>query len=487
MKKKKGKKKWIVIAVVVVLIVVMLFSCGKGSTTTLYEQVTAEKRDIVTYLEFAGNVEAVNSVNVYSDASAKVLEVKVKEGDKVKKGDVIAVLDSSDIEYNIAKSEVALAQSQKNNDYNIKDSQNSLGNLQEQISSGLNTSLNGAKDALMKAQENYQKAADTYNEAVLDYDADDTDAIAAAKKNLLSTQLSYNQSISQYTERNPISDETKAVLDNNLKVAKDNLEDAREQAKEAVEDYYDAFVDAEERLLDAQRDYEAAVLAMNQNLETYSNNLERTTALADLTSTQMDIDHMKESLEDYVIYASMDGYITGLKIKAGEYIGAATPVAEITDLSTMQAKIKIDEYDVKDVAVNDEVQIYINALDKTYEGRISSISKKAVSQSDVAFLESVVEFTTAEDISSGLSAEIKLVKSEELGVLALPMDAIQYHEDNTAYVLMYDAEGKEIMRDVTLGVSDGSWVQILDGVQEGETVLEMPNLDYYMQMMMSVE
>lgn len=487
MKKKKSKKKWIILAIVVVLIGIMVFSCGKASTTTLYEEVKAEKRDIVTYLEFSGNVEAVNMVNVYSDTSAKVLEVKVKEGDKVQKGDVIAVLDSSETEYNIAKSEMALEQSKKNNAYNIKDSQNSLGNLQEQIALGLNATINNAQDALETAQKNYQDAADTYNEAVLKYEADETDAIVSAKKSLISTQLSYNQSMSQYSDRNPISDEAEAVLENNLKVAKDNVEEARKKAKEAVEDYYEAFLDAEERLLDAQKNYESTVLSMNQNLETYSNNLERTTALADVTTTQMDIDHMKESLEDFVIYATMDGYITSLNMKAGEYIGAATPVAEITDLSTMQAKIKIDEYDVANVAVNDAVQIYINALDKTYDGKIASISKKAVSQSDVAYLESVVEFATAEDISSGLSAEIKLVKSEELGVLALPVDSIRYHEDNTAYVLMYDAEGVEIMKDVTLGVSDGSWVQILDGIGEGDIVLESPSLDYYMEMMMSVE
>lgn len=487
MKKKKSKKKWIVIAVVVVLIIVMMYSCGKASTTTLYEQVEVQKRDIITYLEFSGNVEAVNSVNVYSDASAKVLEVKVKEGDKVSQGDVIAVLDSSDIEYNIAKSELSLAQSKKSNDYNIRDSKNSLDNLQEQIALGLNSSMNNAADLLKTAEENYEKAADAYHEAIIDYKGDKTDAIVSAKKNLLSVQLSYDQTMSQYSDRNPIPSATEAVLNNNIKAAKDSLEEAREKAKEAVDDYYEAFLDAEERLLNAQRDYQAATLAMQQNLESYNNNLEKTTSLADLTSAQMDLEHMKESLEDYVIYATIDGYVTSLKLKEGEYISAATPIAEITDLSTMQAKIKIDEYDVKDVAVNDDVQIYINALDKTYDGRISSISKKAVSQSDVAYLESVVEFATAEDISSGLSAEIKLIKSEEFGVIALPLDAIQYHEDNTSYVLMYDAEGAEIMQDVTLGVSDGSWVQILDGVEEGDIVLQLPNLDYYMDMMMTIE
>ena len=485
MKKKKGKKKWIVIGIVVVLIVIMMFSCGTASTTTLYEEVAAQKRDIVTYLEFSGNVEAVNSANVYSDASAKVLEVKVKEGDKVQAGDVIAVLDSSDIEYNIAKSEIALEQSKKSNEYNIRDTQNNLENLEEQIALGLNSSINNAQKSLITAQENYQDAADTYNEAVLKYEADETDAIVSAKKNLLSTQLSYNQSMAQYSDRNPISDEAKAVLDNNLKVAKDNLEDAREDAKEAFEDYYEAFLDAETKLMDAQKDYETTVLSVNQNLESYSNTLEKTIALSDLTTTEMEIERTKESLADYVVYATIDGYITSLNVKVGETISTATPVAEITDLSTMQAKIKIDEYDVADVAVDDAVQIYINALDKTYEGRIASISKKAVSQSDVAYLESVVEFTTAEDISSGLSAEIKLVKSEELGVLALPVDSIRYHEDNTAYVLMYDAEGVEMMQDVTLGVSDGSWVQILGGIEEGDIVLETPSLDYYMEMMVS--
>lgn len=70
-----------------------------------YEEVSVEARDITTYLEFSGNIEASNISKVYPDTSAKVLEVLVEEGDEVKKGDVIALLDSGDTEYNISLKE----------------------------------------------------------------------------------------------------------------------------------------------------------------------------------------------------------------------------------------------------------------------------------------------------------------------------------------------------------------------------------------------
>lgn len=50
-----------------------------------YEEVSVEARDITTYLEFSGNIEASNISKVYPDTSAKVLEVLVEEGDEVKK------------------------------------------------------------------------------------------------------------------------------------------------------------------------------------------------------------------------------------------------------------------------------------------------------------------------------------------------------------------------------------------------------------------
>ena len=76
-------------------------------------------------------------------------------------GDVIAVLDSSEVEYNIAVQEATLNLAELTDSYNIKDSQTSLDNLNEQLEGGLNSTLNTAQETLLTAQQNYQDAVET--------------------------------------------------------------------------------------------------------------------------------------------------------------------------------------------------------------------------------------------------------------------------------------------------------------------------------------
>lgn len=485
----KKKKPWKIVLVIVIVaaIIAGFFSCAsKGNNQTAgYKEVTAETRDITTYLEFTGNIEAVDVVKVYPDTSGKILEVLVEEGDDVKAGDVIALLDSGDVEYNIQLKEASLALSKLTNEYNIKDSRSSLDNMSEQIDNGLNSSINSAGKALLNAQQSYMDAADAYNEAQTDYENDDTASIASAKQQVKTAEASYNNAHSQW-EDDMMTDEMLATYSVSLTNANDSLKRAREEAKEAVEDAYEALVKAEASLQDAERDYETTVLSVSQNLETTQNTLEKTQALTSTETAELELAHLRESLADYTIYATLDGCITTLNAKAGEYTATASPAAEITSFDTMQVSVKIDEYDITQVQVGNPVEIYVNALDKYYEGKIADISRVATIQNDISYLEATVEFDADEAIRSGLSAEVKLVKADEKDVVALPVAAIEYYADNTAYVMVPDEEGNMQQRSVSLGVSDGTWVQITEGIASGEVVYEQSSMEeIYMQMMMN--
>lgn len=300
----------------------------------------------------------------------------------------------------------------------------------------------------------------------------------------LNEQKENNDKLGQDTNN---YDEQKAVYENTLAQAKADLEKAKNNAKEQVDDYYEAFLKAETSLADAEKDYETAMLTAEQGIETSQAALEKTQALANVESSELELAHLKESLKDFTIYAPIDGFVTDLNIKTGETVSSNTAIAEITDLTTMQAAIKIDEYDVGQVSVGDSVQIYINAFDKTYEGKIASISKKATIESDVSYLKAVVQFETNDAVSSGLSAEIKLIKADEKGTASLPIKTIEYESDNTAYVYIKAPDGSPTKTYVTLGVSDGTYVQILDGIKIGDIILTMPSMNNPMMSDQSME
>ena len=121
---KKHKKGLIILTVIVLVIggIVIWFKSAmkKGmeiiNAAMANEIVTAEKRDIVSVVSATGKITSIDSRSVTSTATgAKVLEVKVLEGDEVKEGDVIAILDASSYEENLANLEDSLNNSKKSN------------------------------------------------------------------------------------------------------------------------------------------------------------------------------------------------------------------------------------------------------------------------------------------------------------------------------------------------------------------------------------
>lgn len=481
MKKLKWSRKKIVglIAAVLVAVVIVVSAVNAGGTEGRYQETTVAARDIVSYLEFSGNIEAVDVSNVYAGVAAQIREVKVEEGDQVEAGDVIAVLDSSEVEYNIAVQEATLNEAELTDSYNIKDSQTSLDNLNEQLDSGLNSTMNTAQETLLTAQQNYQDAVETYNQAKEELDNGTTQAVVSARQSVASAQASYDSAEDQH-ENHMITDEALATYAVTLSNAQESLRLAQETAEQDVQDYYDAMVEAEEALANAESDYAAAELSMEQNVETTEDTLERTQALASQETTKLQIEHLKDSLEDYTITAPISGYITDLTLREGEYTTNATAVAEVTNFDTMQVEIRISEYDVSNVNEGDAVQIHVDSLNKDYEGTISRISKTATVENEVSYLDAVVEFEADDDIMDGLSAEVRLIQTQELGVPALPSEAISYKEDNTAYVYIRDENGNLTEQTVSLGETDGTWVQITEGLEAGDTVFYQYTPSYLM-------
>lgn len=129
MKKWSKKKKAAVLAAALVIAVsVVTVSAAQKSRNTGYVEIVPVVQDMSSSLKFSGSVEAAQTATVYAEASGKVLELMVEEGDAVKAGDVIAVLDSSDVEYEIALKEANLSSSQRNDAYAVKENLRTLKN-----------------------------------------------------------------------------------------------------------------------------------------------------------------------------------------------------------------------------------------------------------------------------------------------------------------------------------------------------------------------
>ena len=479
---KKKKKKLIGFVVVAVLIVAlgiwMYLKLQNSSNDSGMIETAAQVMDLRSTVKCTGNIEAVNQKSVYTQIDGTIMEVKVKKGDMVKKGDVIATFDTSDVEFNIKVKEAEAQKAALESEYALKDSQTAVNQRKEQLESGLNTSVDSAQNRILTAQQSYMDAADAYNLAKEQYDTNQTPGIVSAQQALNTAQATYNAEYQKWSELPDDVKESMAaefhVQEVALQNAKQSLEKAKEEAKLEVDKKYNAMLEAENALRDAERDYDASVLGVNQDMEVQMNNLEKNLALATKDAAELELGRLKASLDKYVLYAIEDGCITELKLVAGENIAKNTLAATITNFEKMKVAIKIDEYDVGEVSVGDKAEIYISSIGKTYTGTITDIARTATVKDNIAYVEAVVEFDADENTRSGLSAEVTAVKSERKGVVVVPAGAVQYDEDHSAYVMTKEASGEVIRQYVEVGISDGAWTEITEGIHEGDIVLEIP-------------
>ena len=116
--KKIGKKGWIAIAVVAVIVIMGIVKCsgGKKDEKISFDTAKVQKTNIQTSITATGTIEPVTSVTVGTQVSGIVSHLYVDYNSVVKKGQVIAELDRTNLisELNTAKANLSSAQSSLN-------------------------------------------------------------------------------------------------------------------------------------------------------------------------------------------------------------------------------------------------------------------------------------------------------------------------------------------------------------------------------------
>ncbi len=372
------------------------------------------------------------------------------------------------------------------------ESEKALISAEQALSDG-NAAVENAENSLAQAQQ----ALDDYdvNQSILEAQAEQQAAEQAAAQ--VAAGLTSETDTTGLTSSSVSSvDTTRQGLVEAVSAAESNLASAQAQipslqtaVNQADTSYYNAQVQFESKKQssletlqeqidtakiaydDACESYDAAVLAAEQQLETYQTNVDATEASTDTTSSELEIQNLVDSLDDYTITAPCDGTVTTMDLSEGDMTTAGMEIGTISNLNTLTVDIKVDEYSIANTRAGSDVTIYIDSIDASYDGTMTWIADTATIENGVSYYEAKVSFTTDEHVKSGMSVEVRLTNADEKDVVSVSVDAINYREDNTAYVLLEDEDGNEKEQDVTLGASDGYYIQITDGLSEGDTVL----------------
>ena len=452
-----------------------LSSCSSNAAATagLVEK-TAEKRDLENYRSFSGTINPVDYRNVYPDVTGvKVRELLVEAGDEVHEGDVLIQLNPEPIQQQIDQQEAQMAASNRTSSLSVQQAQSQYNNYKYNLDNNLDSQMLSAQQQIDSAFAQLVNAQRAFNNEVGLNNQGFGSNLMGAMQSVDSSYQSVRsaQSVMEATQTaHADTSSAQLQLDGawlSYNQAVQNYNAAKIKEENSLTGLYDSLVTAQFNYLNAIDNYNAARNSSNQQLNNYALQIESAQAQGDQTSSQISLNNLYKQIG---YCTPMDGVVTNLPVKIGDSVTQSTLLATVTSFDIMKVDIKINEYDIGGVTTGSPVSITLDATGTTYEGTIASISRVAEVQNGVSYFTSEVEFRGDEEARSGMSAEVKLVLMSIPDVVAVPSAAVKTEEDGTSYVLV-PGEGKEgpQHRAVLTGETDGNYIQIVSGLEEGET------------------
>lgn len=222
-------------------------------------------------------------------------------------------------------------------------------------------------------------------------------------------------------------------------------------------------------------------------------------AEANVQQSMANLASMRDSLSKSELRAPISGRVTGLKALKGETAipgqsnlpGAMLMV--ISDMSEIIAEIKVNESEVVRTRVGQTAQVMVESFPgRVFPGKVYEVAtaSEKIGQDANMYLVKVALDMTSQDVTSlrpGMSARAVVLTNEVKGALRVPLQAVLEREGtmedaqkkgllspegrNIAFVVK---DGRAVERTVKTGIANTQFLEVKEGLQEGEKVLTGP-------------
>lgn len=183
------------------------------------------------------------------------------------------------------------------------------------------------------------------------------------------------------------------------------------------------------------------------------------------TDYQSQVSSFGDQLENYVVKSPVDGLIIAKSISKDQYASTQNGFTIIQE-GNLKISSSITSKYIHKVSAGQKVDIYVNTLDKTYEGEIASVSYVAENGSYPI----EVEIESDGLILPGMYAELEIHVESKEGVTTLPQDAIIKQGEET-YVYVIGEDNKAYKRIITSGIKEDGIVEVTSGIKNEERVV----------------
>lgn len=452
----KKKRTWIIVGVVVLIVagvVIVTNNQNNAAQTAAQANVQTGRATLVTLLstvDSSGSVTPESKVTLSFGTSGTVAKVNVKAGDHVKKGDVLAELDTSSLELQLAQQQQSFLIQQASYSMTIQPDPNAVKSAQLAFNNAAAAyrvaqqkyAATGANQLLTSSCNNLDDAKQAYDDAVNAYNA------YTVKWGPNAEHVAVNGGADISPQKAQL-DRTKVAYD--VALANCNLSKSTANDSSGVQS--------------AAAQLQQAKINLD-NLMTPSE-LTLATAKAQLEQARTSLAQVQRQLDNAKIVAPFDGVITQVNAIVG---GASATIVEAED-AQLNIGVLVDETQIGQVTLGQKVEVTFDGLPgTTITGRVGRINPAGtVSQGVVNYLVNVDLDPTTSTLRLDMSANVRIILETHANVLAVPGDSIRSDEQGY-YVNVVDQTGGATRVDVTTGFTDGDLTEVSGNLQPNERV-----------------
>ena len=493
-KKKRGRR-WLILLLVIIAAVFLLRRCFGGKTAptggmSLYQNAVADRGDINVTLSGSGALQPADSYTVTTLISGEILEDGFEEGDMVEKDQLLYQVDSSSLSNAIERAELSLSQSETN----YQRSQENLSDLNvKSPAAGTVTELLAEVGDSVSAGDILARVVnrDTMS-LVLPFPADDAAHISvgqSAQVVLEGTFETLTGTVTKVSGADQVLAGNRIVRNVTIQVQNPGALTDTAAATASVGDYActaaSSFTYESETVVTAPASGDVTALLVKEGAHVDKNQalvaIQSSSVSDQVQNAYISYRDAQISLENQ--YEQLEGTVVEKIYKAGDTLESGKNLCTIYDLSYLTMTLYVDELDIGQLEIGQPVRITADALPgQEFTGKVTTISIKGTTSNGVTTYPVTIRIDEPDSLLPGMNVDCEIDITHVSDVVRIPARAVS--RGNQVLVLTGENTGGIdeatglpagfTYQEVTVGVSDGDFVEITSGLEAGDTIAYIP-------------
>ena len=452
----------------------------EGTSTAIAEIGTIE-----SIVEDSGTAVHKNPYTIYPTVNGKILECRFEEGDTVKKGDVLYMLDATALEDQITQAELSLRSANQG----LAQAEDACKDLTVTAKAGgIVTACNLHVGDFVTVGAPIAEVVDRENMTLtVPFDPADAAKITVGSSATI-TFPSFNGTVSGTAKR--IYDAPTALAGGRQGIyiefafknpgALAGGEAATVQVGSIACMESGQVSAATAQALYATQSGQVLTLPIAVGSSVKVGDVIMTIDSAAVTNARSNAALAKESAatslsqltakrEDYILRAPADGTILTRNAKIGDYAAAANPLAILAEEHSLGIEVPIDEIYIDKIFPDQAASVTFTddaGQAQTYTAQVRKIDEAGVVNGGVTdyTVELSLEDTTG--LKAGMNVSVSITTEKKENCLRIPLAALR-----AEHTVQVQRDGKTEEVSVTTGITGGGFIEITEGLNEGDTVV----------------